>query len=306
MADTILLTGGTGFVGTIIGRNLMTQGFEVKTLGRSTQNDISCNISNTIPHFDACFDIVIHNAGKAHVVPTSALERKEFVDVNVVGTKNLLLGLQSLQSKPSSFVFISTIAVYGLTKGERISEDYPLEAQDPYGKTKIQAEKIISDWCEREKVQLTILRLPLIVGPNPPGNLGAMIRGVRKGLYVSIDGGKARKSMVLAEDIGTFLPIAAKYPGVYNLSDGYHPSFGELESLIARQAGVGLPPSIPFRMAKLLGIVGDVVDKIVPGKVPVTSNKIEKLVSTLTFDDGRARRIGWKPRQVLEHFRISK
>lgn len=299
-----LLTGGSGFLGAMIRDKLLDQGCIVTTLGRSKTNDIRCDLAKGTPTITKPFDIVIHNAGKAHLVPKTYGQKKEFADVNVAGTENLLLALQVLEKIPEAVVFISTIAVYGVTRGENITEDHPLEANDPYGRTKIQAEGLIREWCSQYDVSLTILRLPLIIGSNPPGNLGAMIRAMRKGLYVSIAGGKAKKSMVLAEDVASFIPAAANNPGTYNLTDGYHPCFRELELLIAKQADVKAPSDIPYWTARLLGLVGDVLDGIFPGKSPVTSNKIEKLVSTLTFDDERARRIGWQPREILKHFQI--
>jgi GlcNAc-P-P-Und epimerase len=141
MPDNILVTGGTGFLGAIISKNLLTRGFRIQTLGRSAANDITCDLAKTIPDLTTRFDVVIHSAGKAHFVPKTEQEKTEFADVNVTGTKNLLLGLQRLEKKTSTIIFISTIAVYGLTKGENITEDHPLGAQDPYGKTKIQAEE---------------------------------------------------------------------------------------------------------------------------------------------------------------------
>lgn len=54
---------------------------------------------------------------------------------------------------------------------------------------------------------LGIIRPSLIAGPNPPGNLGAMINGIRSGKYMSIAGGKARKSVLLVQDIATLVPL---------------------------------------------------------------------------------------------------
>ncbi len=52
--------------------------------------------------------------------------------------------------------------------------------KDPYGLSKIQAEHIVLDWYQNNKVVYTIFRLLLLVGINPPGNLGAMIQAIKK------------------------------------------------------------------------------------------------------------------------------
>ncbi|MGG8473430.1 NAD-dependent epimerase/dehydratase family protein, partial [Rahnella sp. PAMC25617] len=102
-------------------------------------------------------------------IPRTAIEKKQFYDVNVLGTLNLLKGLEKA-GVPEQFVFISSVSVYGQQSGIFINEDHPLEAKDPYGLSKIEAEDLVLKWCEQHRVVCTILRLPLLVGKNPPGN----------------------------------------------------------------------------------------------------------------------------------------
>ena len=77
------------------------------------------------------------------------------------------------------------------------------------------------------------MRLPLVVGSNPPGNLGKMINGIKRGTYFSIGGGKARKCMVLAEDVAKLITECPDVSGIYNLTDGKNPCFKELDSYLA-------------------------------------------------------------------------
>lgn len=104
---------------------------------------------------------------------------------------NLLRGLEK-NKLPKEFVFISSLAVYGKEEEVNINENYPLNAKDPYVLSKINSEKLIQDWCKKDNVICTILRLPLLVGESPPGNLGAMIKA-NKGYYFNIGGDKAKK-----------------------------------------------------------------------------------------------------------------
>jgi nucleoside-diphosphate-sugar epimerase len=300
----ILLTGATGFLGKIIYDYLRAEGFSVTTLGRGGGNDIQCDLSTEVPKLTSPFDWVIHNAGKAHVVPKNEKQKKEFFEINCQGTRNLLSGLEFI-GIPSHFTFISTVSVYGLVTGQNISEDHPLQATDAYGKSKIEAEAIISTWCADRNVVCSVVRPPLIAGKNPPGNLGAMIKGIRKGFYFQIGGSKARKSIVRAEDVAAILPMAGSRGGVFNLTDGAHPSFEEIEKVIMNQVGRKRLFNIPMRIAKMMGWVGDALDAVVPGKAPVTSSKIEKITSTLTFDDRKARtQLGWNPRPVIDAFEL--
>lgn len=294
----ILVTGGSGFLGQFILQDLRRFG-KVKTLSRS-HGDYLCDLSETIPELNHVFDLVVHSAGMAHKTPRSVGEGELFHSVNVIGTLRLLEALENV-GIPRRFVFISSVAVYGLSNGTFINESSELSAKDPYGHSKIQAENLVNDWCMKHGVICTILRLPLIAGQNPPGNLGAMINGLKKGFYFNIAGGKARKSMVLASDVAKYILKASEVGGAYNLTDGSHPSFLELSSSISNQLGKGSPTNIPFWLAKLFAVVGDFMGKY----APFNTVKLNKITSTLTFDDSKARTaFGWDPTPVLDGFKI--
>jgi nucleoside-diphosphate-sugar epimerase len=292
----ILITGASGFLGRSILNFYSSQDISILSLGRTGLNEINCDLSSEIPNFNVSkIELVIHAAGKAHKIPKTKIEVSQFFEVNIRGTQNLLISLEQLSRLPKYFVFISTVAVYGKECGDYITENEKLKANDPYGLSKIQAEQIVKDWCNKNKVVCTILRLPLLVGKNPPGNLGAMLKGIKKGFYFNIGGGKAKKSMVLTEDIAQFIPIIAPVGGTYNLTDGVHPSFADLSHAIAKKKINNLPISV----AKIMGYLGNIIGE----KAPINSLKIKKITSNLTFDDAKARELGWSPQSVLEYLK---
>lgn len=293
----ILITGSSGFLGSILKNGFKDE--KVFELNRRS-GDYHCSLAKAIPNFNETFDLVIHSAGKAHSVPKTDIEKQEFYDVNVTGILNLLQGLERT-GVPKQFVFISSVAVYGQEFGINISEKHSLGAKDPYGMSKIEAEVLVTDWCKKHNVICTILRLPLLVGKNPPGNLGAMLKAVEKGYYFNIDGGKARKSMVLAEDVAAFIPKLAVSGGIYNLTDGVHPDFNELSIVISKQKKKKPPYNLPMFIAKLMGNVGDLLGN----KAPINSMKLKKITSDLTFDDSKARELGWKPQSVVEYLKYN-
>lgn len=293
----ILLTGANGFLGEIIMSKLSNE-HQIITLSRN-HGEYQISLDCQIPKFAQAFDLVIHAAGKAHSIPKTQEEKKQFYDVNVLGTQNLLQGLEA-SGVPKQFVFIGSVSVYGQEHGLNITEDFPLEAIDAYGLSKIEAEGLVQEWCKQHNVVCTILRLPLLVGTNPPGNLGAMIKGIARGYYFNIGGGKSKKSMVLAEDVAAFIPKIANIGGTYNLTDGYHPSFFELSCVIAKQLGKSVPMNMPLFVANGIGFLGNFLGN----NAPINSLKLKKITADLTFDDSKARSAGWKPRRVLDWFSI--
>lgn len=295
----LLFTGASGFLGSNL-KPLLKNDFEVKTFGLKNEDDYQVNIANSVPDIDIYFDVVLHAAGKAHMVPKSEEEKKLFFDINYQGTINLCKALES-SGIPKAFVFISTVAVYGLETGENITEEFPLNGKDPYALSKIKAEEFLTGWCAQNNVTLSIIRPSLIAGPNPPGNLGAMIKGIKSGPYLSIAGGMARKSVLMVQDIARLLPALIDKGGVYNVCGDSHPTFRDLELLIAKQLGKKPPISIPLWLAKSLALVGDLLGK----RAPFNSLKLSKITESLTFSNEKAKReLGWHPIDVLSNFKI--
>lgn len=293
----ILITGANGFFGKLVFDELYNTN-ALFSLSR-TSGDYKVSLEKEIPHFKQKFELVIHAAGKAHSIPRILSEQKEFHDVNVIGTLNLLKGLEAI-GVPKQFVFISSVSVYGQQVGNNINEDYPLNAKDAYGLSKIEAEKFVTEWCNKQNVICTILRLPLLVGENPPGNLGAMLKAIDKGYYFNIGGGQARKSMVLAQDVAAFILFVAPMGGIYNLTDGFNPSFYELSAVIAENKNKKKPLVLPLSIAKLMGYFGDLLGE----NAPINSLKVKKITSDLTFDDSKARNaLNWNPTSVLEYLK---
>jgi GlcNAc-P-P-Und epimerase len=294
--NKILITGANGFFG-----NYLKQAFYKQmtdTLGLATC-DINFDISTGIPELKSRYELVIHAAGKAHVIPKSHKEKSEFHYINFNGTRNLVTALENTGFLPIKFVFVSTVAVYGKESGLLIDESCPLKGKSPYATSKIAAENYLLDWGFKNGVEITILRLPLLVGQNPPGNLGLMINAIRTGYYFSLGDGSTRRSMVLAEDVANLLASDKLRPGIYNLSDGYHPSFRELEELIAEQLGKNIR-TMPQGLIKIACKAGDYFCLL-----PINSLKYQKLISTFTISDIKARaEMNWAPRLVIDSFKI--
>jgi nucleoside-diphosphate-sugar epimerase len=295
----ILLTGSSGFLGKTL-KSFLINNHNVFELPNS-KNSRKLRLDIEIPNFEHNFDLVIHAAGKAHIHPKTLLEEKSIYDVNILGTQNLLSALSN-SKLPKQFVFISSVSVYGIEFGRLIDENHPLNAKDPYGKSKILAEKIVTEWCESNNIICTILRLPLLVGTNPPGNLGSMIKAIDKGYYFNIAGGYARKSMLLVEDVSKFILKIAEIGGIYNLTDGYHPSFSELSYHISIQLNKNIPKNISYFFAKVFAEIGNLFGD----NVLFDTKKLKKITCDLTFDDSKARKVfGWNPTPVLKGFIIN-
>ncbi len=293
-----LISGATGFLGKFIIDELASESYD--TIGRSNSNTINFDFerSKNPLSISGKYDYLIIASGHAHVFGSHNTECLKHHNVNFVGTRLLVnsVDLKTLKG----VVYISSVAVYGENMRIQFSEEDELRGETPYAKSKIAAEEYLMDWSEQKNVPVLILRAPLIAGKYPPGNLGAMIEAIQKKRYFSVNRGRARRSMVLADDLAKYVVRNCGKHGVYNLSDGYHPSYRELERLISHQLNVSPPKEIPVFLVKLVAKLGDIFPLL-----PINSLRLKKLMNDLILDDSKARReTDWQPRAVIKNFVI--
>ena len=282
MSNRILVTGGKGFLGGYVLQALP----QAESLGRSELNDIRHDISKSVSSELKDYNVVIHCAGKAHSIPKSEQEEREFFTVNEQGTKNLLSSLSAHNMQ--MFVLISTVAVYGLDIGEEITEENPILANSPYAKSKRAAELLVQEWCKSNNVDYVVLRLPLVYGLDAPGNLESMRKAMQKGYYFRIGKGQAHKSIISANAVADFISfwiqLDNKYSGIYNLTSSTQPTVAAIEDQVAEDYQLKKPRSIPAGLIKMLAKVGDMLRFL-----PINSAKYNKLISDLTFSSSKLR-----------------
>jgi len=300
LKKSLLLTGGRGFLGRHLRKAWEARGNPVISIGRGEGNELRCDLVKEQPELPHDYDYVVHAAGLAHREPRSSEEEQAFFELNVGGTERLLKSLEQMKL-PQQLVFISTVAVYGEPIPARCSEEHPRKGESPYALSKIEAEDLVEAWGIKHGVATLIFRLPLIAGANPPGNLGRLIRGLRKGPYLRIAGGQARRSAVLAEDVANFIaqPIAGK--GTYNLTDDVDPRFREFEERIMAHYGTRQPLNLNGNLAAYLAWVGDRFPAF-----PFNKNVLAKMTMDMTFDCQKAKKeLGWQPRPVINNWNLA-
>ena len=197
--------------------------------------------------------------------------------MNYIGTNNLLCGLDT--TKLQSIIFISTVAVYGKEVGELIDEKSPILGNTPYALSKIQAEQSIIDFGITNNIKTVVLRLPLVSGKNPPGNLSAIIEAIDKGYYFRIGKGEAKKSIIAAADVANLIPELFDLNGVYNLTDIKHPMISEIDSIIAKKFNKRIK-RIPKGLLRIIAKIGDIFSFF-----PFNSSRFDKLTKNLTFSN---------------------
>ncbi len=285
----ILLTGYPGFLSRYLYQYFLSRGYEIDTLGlNEAESAEGCrhyifNLTSGVPKLiGGKYDIVIHAAGKAHTIPRCSAEIASFFDVNVKGTENLLNAL--CENAPASFIFISSVAVYGAETGERISENAKLNANDPYGLSKIMAERLISQWCVSHNVRCGIVRLPIIAGSDAPGNWRSMVNAVKRGYFFNIGSGACVRSVISVFDIAPFLEILSNNGGIFNLTDNRDVSFSSLYKGMRRILNAPYRPSVPKFLAWPIAAMGELLGRLTRKNMPLNFKRYRQMTKSLTFD----------------------
>lgn len=191
MSNTILVTGGAGYIGThtvlqllesehdvIVLDNLSNSNREAlyrveKLTGREVkfyQGDILDRTLLEQIFLTHTIDSVIHFAGLKSV-GESVKEPLRYYENNVVGTTVLLEVMQAFDVK--CLVFSSSATVYGMPERTPIDESFPLSATNPYGRSKLMVEDILRDLAVADSEwSISLLRYFNPIGAHPSGQIG--------------------------------------------------------------------------------------------------------------------------------------
>ena len=164
MSQKLLITGGAGFIGSVLTAYLLDHGYEVVVVddlstGHSKTIDsrasfIQASILNKAALVEVLVGVntVIHCAAKS-LVEESVSSPELYHQINTDGTRVLLEAMS--EAKVSNIIFSSTAAVYGDSKIQPITESGEIYSVNPYGKSKIEAERLISTFCSNGFAAIT-------------------------------------------------------------------------------------------------------------------------------------------------------
>lgn len=248
-------------------------------------------------------ETVFHLAGKAHDLDGEDLPAA-FRAVNVQGTASLLGAAK--EARVSSFVFVSSVKAMGEGAEECLDEDSPAVPSTPYGRSKLEAERLVLDAGARSGMRVSILRLPLVYGPGLKGNLRLMLDAVARGIFPPLPHLRNHRSLASVEDVVSALQLAGRQPAaagrLYLVTDGVdYTSRGIYDAM--REA-LGKPPvswSIPLPALRAAAALGDAAGRIRVRRPVFGRVALEKLLGTAWYRNDRIRReLGFEPATTLQ------
>ena len=182
MANSILVTGGAGYIGSHVVRQLTTAGRKVVVLDNLSTGFKDAVIGAELIEGDTGdrdlvkkiladhnVDTVMHFAAHT-IVPESVSNPLKYYGNNTCCTRNLLECCSNAGVK--HFIFSSTAAVYGIPETDMTSEDTPTAPINPYGTSKLMSEMMLKDLSFATPLRHVILRYFNVAGSNPEGEIG--------------------------------------------------------------------------------------------------------------------------------------
>lgn len=312
--NKVLVTGATGFIGCHLIKHLLNNSTQVRILTRNktnthffTQTQImtgDLTIAESLNGLCSDIDTVFHLGGYAHAW---AEGNSQFADrhhvTNFLGTQNILD--EAIRSNVKRFIFISSVKAVG-ESDTCIDESWNQPPTSPYGIAKRKAETLVLASKDNTDMHVSILRLPIVYGPQWKGNLASMLRAIDRGLFPRLPNTRNRRSMVSVDDVCRAAITAANHPkadgNVYYVTDQIDYSSAIIYSLM-RQA-LGKSPSkwyIPLWAFKCLALAGDIGSSILKRRMPFNSDSMTKLFGSASYSSQRIQQdLGFKPADTLE------
>jgi nucleoside-diphosphate-sugar epimerase len=264
----VLVTGGTGFVGSHLVERLLVDGYAVTCLVRDLRRlrwleglqvnlvEGDCTQPESLAAAVQGVSVVFHCAGL-----TKALHARDYYTVNHLGTKNLLAACAQSSSDMEKFILVSSQAAAGPSRdGRPVAEaDTPHPVSD-YGKSKLLAEEVVLA-CQ-DLFPVLILRPPCVYGPRDV-DLFELFRWAKRGLTIEITGGDRYLNLCYVEDLTAALLLSAGLPtksgSVYFVAESRCYSWSEFGALLLSTGGrEGRTLKIPYGAAHLLGLASEI------------------------------------------------
>jgi nucleoside-diphosphate-sugar epimerase len=296
MARTLLITGGSGYFGTVLAERAHARGDRVRTFDLNPPAEgapvehVTGDVRDRAAVRQAVdgVDVVLHNVAQ---VPL-AKDRDLFHSVNVGGTANLLVAARD--AGVGKVVHTSSSAVYGIPEANPVDEGTPPRPLEAYGRAKLEAEALCREAVSAGQ-DVTIIRPRTILGHGRLGIMAILFEFVAEGAPVYVLGrGDNRYQFVHANDLADACLLAGdrEGPSAYNVGATEFGTMREtLQALVDHAATGSRVRSLPLGPARsAMRVLGS------SGLVPFAPYHWLLYGESLWFDTTRARtELGWVP-----------
>ena len=311
MKKVAFVTGGTGFTGGYLCKNLVRRGYEVRALARPG-SDVRAlkELGVTIVSGDltdresikgkvAGADVVFHIAATYR---QEGIPKEQFWRVNVEGTRNMLE--EALEAGVKRFVHCSTVGVQGEIKNPPATEDAPYNPGDWYQESKMEGELLALRYYREKGLPVTVVRPVGIYGPGDTRFL-KIFRHINNGTFRMIGSGKVLYHMTFVEDLVEGIALAGEKENavgeIYTIGGEEYTTLNELVQMIADILGKRISRlKIPVWPVWTAGLLCEWVCRPLRIDPPIFRRRVDFFIKDRAFDISKAKsELGYQPRVSL-------
>jgi nucleoside-diphosphate-sugar epimerase len=314
MAERVLVTGGTGFVGRRLVQILQERNYDVTCLVRPS-SDVS-ELNNwrvklaegdledpaSLKGVAAGMDTVYHSACSVqHTFAHAGFSEEMFNRVNVEGSLNL--AREAISSGVRKFVHLSSTAAMGTPAKVEVDETTACLPGTPYQVSKYRAEQALLELQREGGLPLVIVRSCLVIGPcREKAEVKEMFKLIKKGIFPVLGWRMdQRKPLIYLDDLVQVLLLAAqkgRNGEIYLVTSGRPYTIKELTSTIARVMGRRRSRvHIPYLPLYLTAGLIELAAKVLPNPPPITRKRIKLFRADRLINIEKAKsELGYRPR----------
>ncbi|MFH1538226.1 MAG: NAD-dependent epimerase/dehydratase family protein [bacterium] len=306
----VLVTGATGFIGSHLADRLKADGFDVRIVARRTSNlDYIGRLGVEVVEGDVrdAESLRLAVRGVGTVFHAAALvgewgRAKDFYDINVRGTRNLLEAMKAEGVR--RLIDVSTCAVHGYEGKDNTGETAPfVKTGVLYSDTKADAEKIVWEYHRRGDVEATAIRPVMVWGPRDPAYLPKLIRLMRSGVFIYIGDGNNIAGLSHARNVAHLIMLAYERKEsvgeAFLVTDGCKTTYRDIVPALAEKLGLKVKTfGIPYPMAKILGSASESALRLLGAKKAPLMTRMGSYIlgNSLSYSIEKARRVlGYEP-----------
>lgn len=310
MSEKVLITGGSGFLGSHLARALCRAGRQVRLLIRPTSDlsriaDLDVELAvgdvmlaHTLPEAMKDAAVVYHLAG---LLGNAAVPNAVYRDLHVNGTLNVLVTARAAGVK--RFVHVSSPGVLGPVQNPPADESRPHAPSNIYEGTKSEGEKLALEFARRTGFSLTVARPEFVYGPGDTHVLG-LFRAIQRRRFFYIGSGENSLHPTFVADAVQGMQLCeAKGQGgrVYHIAGPEPVTVRQLAASIAEALGVA-PPRLraPAFLARVAAASFELAAMFLPFHPPLTRSAVNFFTETRAFSTARAQaELGYQAQMSL-------
>ena len=260
--NNILITGGTGLIGTHLAKRLLERGYKVALLSRSARSDHTIPVyqwnpdtgemdDKALDHADFIIHLAGVNIGDKRWTPN---RKQQILDSRIKSGELLRQAIEKRERKPQAFISASAIGYYGAVSSDAIFEEAAPAHSDFLGQT-CKSWELVADRFEEIGVRSVKIRTGVVLSPQG-GALSKLSLAIRYGVGAPLGSGKQYMPWIHIEDLcGIFIHAIEhkQLTGAFNAVAPEHITNRDLTIRIARELRKPLwLPNIPASVLRLM------------------------------------------------------